>query len=303
MSLLSPKKIIKRLFESQGYEVNLHRIAKTPYTGPKVAFVHIAKCGGVSIDTALRSAFANPKQHRIDRQSTLAASLSSFPHKIDDFDSACNFSEYHASTLQNTLYYYLGLNWQYVSGHVATNHQILSTYEHDYAFVTMLRDPVERFISNYIFNKLTNNMAIMPPNSISNTDTADSLITEANQILNSRRGWHMANTPTMCITGKFPNNANQAKELTSEFTDNLNRFKVVGFLSQLEMFTEDIEKLTNRKINITHKNAVKNINNPAQQEIKSTLHSFFNTGSTLKKLNQLCQYEIINYESALNKHG
>lgn len=301
MSNFNLKQFVKQLLLNQGYDISVHRCSQEPYNGPKLAYIHIAKCGGISIDTALRNAFAKPKQRRIDRQSTLVTSLSSFTQNIENLESACDFSEHHAATLQNILHYHLGLNWQYVSGHVAANHQILSTYKSDYAFVTMLRNPVERFISNYIYNKLTNIMAIMPPNSISNIETADSLITEAKQILNSRRGWHMANAPTMCITGKFPNNAEQAKELTSEFAANLSQFKVVGFLSQLEKFTTDIEKLTARKINIPHKNAVKNINNPAQQEIKSTLSSFFNETSTQKKLHQLCQYEIVNYEAALNK--
>ncbi len=58
MSFLSPKNLIKIFLAHQGYEISLHKIAKTLYTGPKVAFIHIAKCGGSSVDFALRSELA-----------------------------------------------------------------------------------------------------------------------------------------------------------------------------------------------------------------------------------------------------
>lgn len=299
MNNFTPKQFILKMLLKNGYDISVHKCATKPYNGPKLAFVHIAKCGGISIDTALRNAFAKPEQRRIDRDSTLASSLSSFDSKINSIDSACDFSEHHTKVLQKMFEYYLSLNWQYISGHIATNEDILSRYKDNYAFVTILRDPVERFISNYIFNKLTNKMPFMPPSSISNDD----LITEAKLILDSRRGWHLANIPTMCVTGKFPNNAEQAKALRQRFSENLSQYKVVGFLSNLDKFASDIEQLTDRKITIPHKNSVNDINSSEQQQIKSTLADFFNEKETLKKIQKLCQYEIDNYQAAMNKYS
>ena len=138
MSAFSPKNLVKRILASQGYEMNLHRIAKTPYTGPKVAFVHIAKCGGSSVDFALRSALAAPGQHRIDRQQTIVSSMVSFTGDITTLEGSCKFSEHHAAHLQKIFSYYLRENWQYISGHITITEQLINRFNNDYAFITIL---------------------------------------------------------------------------------------------------------------------------------------------------------------------
>lgn len=295
----SLNQLVKRLLVQYGFDIDVHRCTNHPYNGPNIAFVHIAKCGGVSIDTALRGSLANLKERRIDREASLIASLSDFTQKINSIDSACDFSEYHAIKLQRLFDQYLALNWQYVSGHVAVNTDTLNRYKEKYAFVTMLRDPVERFISNYIFNKLTNTNTFMLPNNLS----TDNVIKEAHEIIGSRRGWHIANIPTMCITGSFPSNIEQAKLLNKTFSENISKFAVVGFLNQTDSFTNQIESLTGRKINICHKNSINNISNAQSNEIKTTLKTFFHQQNTKSKLNKLCKFESINYQNALNNYG
>ena len=299
MNLTKIKQFIENTLIAHGYDVSSNRIAKNKYTGKKIAFVHIAKCGGISIDTALRACFANPKQRRIDRDFSLLSSMSSFKKEINSIDSACDFSEYHAYKLQNLFNQFLALNWQYVSGHVAINSNILSQYRAEYAFITMLRDPIERFISNYIFNKLTNSQQYMLPNKHS----TDDIVQEAKIIINSRRGWQMANIPTMCITGSFPKDIEHAKLLNQTFEENIKQFSVVGFLSQTNLFTQKIETLTGRNIHIQHKNAANNINNRHSEKIRTTLKTFFYQQNTKLKLNELCKFESINYQNALNKYG
>jgi|TARA_B110000908_G_C10204653_1_gene427081 hypothetical protein len=44
---------------------------------------------------------------------------------------------------------------------------IIEDYQNRYDFITVLRDPVERFISKYIFNKMTNVTSFLIPNNLS----------------------------------------------------------------------------------------------------------------------------------------
>jgi hypothetical protein len=316
MSFLSPKNLIKHILALQGYEISLHKIAKSPYIGPKVAFIHIAKCGGSSVDFALRSALAGTGERRIDKKASIVASMTSFNQGFPSMEKQTKgyseaFSEHHARHLQKVTEYYLQLQWQYISGHVTINSALLKQYQQEYAFITILRDPVERFISNYIFNKLTNSTNIMLPNNIhtngSDDHSTDNIISEAKNILTSQRGWQMANSPSMYITGRYPQNADDAKSMQAEVAENLALFKVVGFLDNLTAFEKDCSALTGREIKIGQRNsinsAMKNNGQEKENAIKSTLKEFFKETSTIKEVNKLCQFEMENYLKIKDKNS
>lgn len=293
-TLSSCKKHLEQLILKQGIELKIHRIAKTPYQGKKIAYIHIAKSGGISVDLALRSQLAAVNQPRIDRQATLSSSMASFGKDVNSIESACDFSEHHAKQLQGILNYYLNLQWQYVSGHVTVTQTLLARHAKNYAFITILRDPVKRFISNYIFNKLTNTQTLMPPCK----NTTDDIITEAKTIISSRRGWHIANIPTMCLTGRFPVNPQDAKSMQSEVANNLSQFHIVGFLDELSNFEHSISRLTGRNITIAHHNTSKEIQSDSSNHIKDTLMNFFQEQATQIALAKLCEFETGNYLKA-----
>lgn len=290
-SFLSPTKLIKRFLAHQGYEASLHPIAKTPHTGQKVAFIHIAKCGGSSVDFSLRSALAAPEQRRIDQSASIISSMATFQGEINSLKGNCRFSEHHAQHLNKILEKYLELHWQYISGHVTINTELIERFKEEYAFITILRDPVKRFISNYTYNKLTNKKAIMLPNSL---DT-DNVIAEAKRIINSKRGWQMANSPTMYLTGRYPSNEDDAKVMQQEVACNLAQFKVVGFLDDLDKFASDCQKLTGKNIDIGQRNTAEKLNSPEQKKVKMLLKEFFNDKEIKQLVNKLCQFEIENY--------
>lgn len=296
MSFLSPKKLIKHFLASQGYEASLHRIANTTYSGQKVAFIHIAKCGGSSVDFALRSALAAPGQRRIDKPASIVSSMATFEGKVNNLEDSCKFSEHHAQHLHKILGYYLEQNWQYISGHVTITKELIERFKQEYAFITILRDPVKRFISNYTFNKLTNKKSIMLPNNL----CTDNVIKEAKEILNSKRGWQMANSPTMYLTGRYPIDEEDAKAMQQEVASNLSQFKVVGFLDKLNKFASDCRQLTGREIDIGQRNTTAKLNSPEQLKVSATLQEFFNEKETKNLVNKLCKFEVENYKNALD---
>ena len=294
MSLLSPKKILKALIENQGYELQLNKIAKRQYDGPNIAFVHIAKCGGSSIDFALLSAIASKKQPRIDRDMTIASSVASYNKPIETLDDKVAFSEQHLANLSQILKYYLSKEWSLVSGHVSVTESILNAYLNQYSFITVLRDPAERLVSNYIFNKLTNKLDIMPPNSLN----TDNLIQEADEILNSRRGWQMANTISAYLSGYYSNCKNSAKEQQKVVLNNLSKFSVVGFLDNLPRFEQNCSTLTGRRISIGKRNVTAKLDSENQQMVKDTLKEYFSEAKNKALLAKLCEFETNTYMKA-----
>lgn len=293
------KKNIKHLINSLGYDIKLHRIGKALQSQPKFVFVHVPKSGGISIDLAMREHFAKAGQPRFSREGAIQMSLATFEHAISGLDSIAQFSDHHAKQLNGLLAYHLAQNWQYISGHVCTNQYILKNYSQQHNFITVLREPVSRFVSNYIYNKLTNSLPIMAPNNVS----CDNLIEEVDRILEHQRGWQMANVTSMCITGRFAKNESDAELIQSEFSKNLESYKVVGFLDNLDDFTQQIKTLTNKQINIGSHNTTNSFLDEQKQHVKSTLQNYFNEPAVNTKLKHLCRFDIQNYQRAKEKYS
>lgn len=292
------KKAIKKLINHLGYDFRLYRIAKHQQESQPICFVHVPKSGGISIDLALREQFAIAGQPRFSREGAIAMSLVGIEHPITDLDSISQFSDHHAKQLTGLLAYHLAQNWPYVSGHVTTNTQLLNQFAERYHFITVLREPVSRFKSNYIFNKLTNTLPIMAPNNLN----SDNLTDEVDKILAHRRGWQMANVTSMCITGRFAKDQHDAQLMQQEFSQNLSRYNVVGFLDDLPSFTSQIKQLTNKQINIGSHNVTASHLEPNQQHVKDTLQSYLNEPHIKKQIEHLCRFESENYLRAKDKY-
>lgn len=293
------KQGVKNIIRKAGFELKLNRISPTEYTDKGIVFVHIAKCGGISIDTALRSVFASPGQPRINRNAAINTSLKNFTQDCESPENSARFGDLHSHTIQMLVNYHLELNWSYISGHTAVTSELLAKYANKNNFVTVLREPIARFISHYIYTKLTNELPIMLPNKFN----TDNLIQEAKGILNSRRGWHMINTPTMCLTGQFPKDVEHAKQVQSTVANNLKHFSAVGFLDELPQFVEQIKQVTNKDIVIPRKNVTNKIVSEEKAKVEETLRNFFDDKATKLQLNTLAKYEIENYAKAKEQYS
>lgn len=290
----SIKKLLRR---HAGLNIKLEPVAKTDTT-QKVAFIHIAKCGGISIDNALRSALASPNDKRLCRQTSIAASLANFDGFTDSLAGCCDFSEHHLSQLQGILDYFSASNQHYISGHWAVNSQILATHSAERDFITVLRDPISRLKSNYIFNKLSNSLAVMPP---SNLNT-DHVIAEAKEIIFGRRGWQMANTQSAFITGRYAEDEDDAKTHQEAFANNLRQFKLVGFLDELTDFKDKFKLIYGEQLNIKQRNATSRLVNNKKQAMLDELHQFFDDKKTKQHLSNICKTEMDNYLRAKERH-
>jgi len=293
------KQNIKHLINRLGYDVKLHRVGKAQQNQAKFAFVHVPKSGGISIDLAMREQLAKPGEARFSREGAIEMSLATFGQGIKNLDSIAQFSDHHAQQLNGLLAYHLAQNWQYISGHVSTNQYIIKSFAQQYHFITVLREPVSRFISNYIYNKLTNSLPIMAPNNLN----SDNLIAEVDHILAHRRGWQMANVMSMCITGRFAKDVADAQKIQSEFADNLAAYKVVGFLDNLDSFSKQIKQLSNKQINIGNHNTTDSFLDEKKQHVKSTLQNYFNEPNVKAQLEHLCRFDIENYQRAKEKYS
>lgn len=283
-------KAAKTIFKQLGYSLTLSPIAKNTVNN-KIAFIHLAKCGGISIDNALRSQFANPGDKRVCRETSIASSIFSFKSELQTLEQCCDFSEHHLNHMQGILDHFANSSQNYISGHWPVNTTLLGKYHTKRDFITVLREPEARLKSNYIFNKLSNSLTIMPP---SNLDT-DNIIAEAKEIIFGRRGWQLATTQTAYLTGKYPKDQNESEVLQKELIQNLSKFKLIGFLEDLSSFEKKFEAQYNGILNIKMRNATSRLEEPSKQQILDDLTQFFDDRSTKQHLAKICKTESKSY--------
>ncbi|MEM8654406.1 MAG: sulfotransferase family 2 domain-containing protein [Pseudomonadota bacterium] len=103
---------------------------------PRVIYIHVPKCGGSSVSAALRLRYL--ASHGVITLGQGDTQLSGMARITDDY--AQRRSELHALVAQGK---------RLITGHVQYDPNLHRGAARGYRFVTVLRDPVERFVSHY----------------------------------------------------------------------------------------------------------------------------------------------------------
>ena len=216
---------------------------------PNFFFMHIPKTGGTSIDSAFekiyRLSYSRLKEAASQKTVELLRNKSAQNQSID-FLETMRFR-------RSLLVYEMFRNTHFISGHTYFDTEVWNRFGHKYAYITVLREPVKRYISYYFFN-------------LEKPDKAHGKINQSlTDFLKSEKGRRAGKVYARYLCGNlerisandFPNHDDIAKA-----KENLKKFKAVGFLENIEAFKQTIEKdfSLNIKIPYKNKNVAKNIN-------------------------------------------
>ncbi|SFR09496.1 hypothetical protein [Poseidonocella sedimentorum] len=210
----------RNLRRARVYSGRLIRAASPAARVPRVIFFHMPKCGGTSLSEALYATV--PLSERIgvlDARSTRRAAAMMAACRDDPWlchedlgRGAEVFALREALALQH-----IAWDSALIHGHLLCSDRLEAFAHQRYGFVTLLRDPVERMVSNYL---MARRAGIAPE--------------DPDAYLDSPLARHHAQVYLRYFSGLAePGEVPQAPRLAAE---RLARFDLIGFLDDLDGF-------------------------------------------------------------------
>lgn len=203
-----------------------------------IVFHHIPKCGGVSISSAIRAAYA-PWQVRIIRASQTVEAVQIL-HDGPEQNGNIAWQDIHGLRTR-LLAMYLADGARCVSGHVQVSLPIQARFRETHKFVTVLRDPVKRFVSQFIYSTRTSR----------SYDRRDLDWTEADL---ATAGPRWGRTMARFLAGTGEADIIDDEELVARAKQSLDALDVVGFLDDLPAFVEAVQDSVGVRLAIGREN-------------------------------------------------
>jgi hypothetical protein len=211
---------------------SLHRRAIDLVCGHRIVFHHVPKCGGTSVGRSLRRAYLLSQGTVTPVESEKAFNAATSSHSGNGIA--------HVSELREMmLLYMLYSDVRCVSSHIPFSNAAYERFAERYAFVTLLRDPVDRFISNYYWNH-------------NRLDAHFRIAETLDAFLSSERARGMGSTYVRYFCGQ------PAQQFTRSHVEaaitNLRRMDGVGFLDDVLHFQTVLRSLTGKRLAIGTEN-------------------------------------------------
>ncbi len=255
-------------------------------TGTAVAFIHVPKCGGMSVDRALRSALGVTGRDgwidpRISRDSARGHLGEGVPEQA--VPRMLVLRRY-------LLAHYLTEGRRVVSGHGPVSEWILDRFAGRTPFVTLLRHPVERWISYYTASRLASEDPNIRPNRLSGLPLAR----ELDETLRSPTGAYIASLGAIYLGGHVPYGDEDPLDAVEGAVASLRRFAVVGFSADWADFARQCRRHLGIAVRVPHLNATSSY---GQTRLQASLSSLF-TPEVRERITHLCRADLAIYKAA-----
>lgn len=237
----------------------------------RFVFHHVPKCGGTSVGRAFRKRYLL-SQATISPEASFRA-YQAFTGRQDREQMLVDVLDLR----EQMLLYHLYSDTRCVSAHVAFSDIAYSGFSDSYKFVTILREPVSRFLSHFNWSHAR--------------DGAHARIEEDfDTFLETERAKRMGATYVEYFAGRPPISDIATPKAIAKAICNLNRFDVVGRLDDMARFERNISDKLGFRVRIGHENRA---SAPRSGIQRSNL-----TTAQLQKVQDLCAPDIAIYEAA-----
>lgn len=197
-----------------------------------ICFIHIPKCGGTSIRSSIKKNWLNIFLNRKLSLNHVASSKAAESLNVD----VLAFRE------QLLRFYLYDPQHKFVFGHFRCTSETRQLFQENWSFVTLIRDPVKRWLSHYYFDKFrTTNV------SYNKTDLG------LEKYLNSEEGIRNARMFIRHYTDYVPG-AVLREGLVEEAVENIKGFDVYGILEDMHSFAKSYKTVTGSSLKVRESN-------------------------------------------------
>ena len=246
---------------------NLVKRLVLPEVKKRICFIHIPKCGGTSIRRAISSIY---KPWPLGRATDI----------ISAREMAIREAEQLAGPRRNfvrtdLLNYHLALPApRCVMGHYRFSRETIERYKDEWAFITIIRHPVDRWYSHYFYNK--------------NSNSIFNIAMELDEFVETNLARYLGSVYVSVVTGE----PDYERLSVQEAVDILRMFSIVGCLENLDKFCDDFKKHFGASLSIPHVNVTPKKQREGWERIPDAIH---------QKVVEVCQPDIEVYRSIIEK--
>jgi len=256
--------------------------AKSAYRGlsdrlmpQRVVYHHVPKCGGTSVGRALRKRYIL-SQSTVTPESTFRA-FEAFTGRTDREEMLIDVLDLR----EQMLLYMLYEDVRCLSLHVRFSEAAWTRFADRYKFITILREPVSRFISHYYWSH--------------GRQFAHARIEEEFEAFLETERARRLGASYVEYYGGLPARADiTSDEAVARAIANLGKFAVVGQLDRLDRFEADLQRELGVRIKVGHENRMKPTVSAAKQPISPAMQ---------QRIEQLCAPDIAVWQAVTGGPG